>query len=612
MARDRLQSPWQRVIFSLAVMFLVTFSGPFTAASAFVQITNAPPEFTSAQESDQLDVTARAAIVVDSETGRILYAKNDRQRLPEASTTKVMTALLTLERSRLSDTVNVVQDDLVGESSMGLVAGETISVEMLLYGMMLPSGNDAATALARHIGDSLPNAPGKDGVERFVALMNARAAEMGLLDTRFANPHGLDDDSHYTSARDLATITWYAFRNPEFAEIVNTRLREGSGHSLYQANRLLEQYPGADGVKTGFTNNAGLCLVFSASRNGHRLIGVVLSAPQWYDDAAQLLDYGFTVLGTSPEGPGTFGQNDAAPRVALALGAISNPGLLLADLEDRYSRASENRLGIPLGDSLLSPNLLQSLAGTLRTSLMDYRPELRTARPASGGSSEADVTSNNVNLRANQSDGRSPNSLTSVASSSASGPQSFWNIYTLLVGAMLICPIIAWFTRGSWTKSVAVRFSARPGGSASDDGGSNPIGPLPERSTLPPRATDLRDTARLAFTLAIAGRHRAALEEFVRIISVDSKFDFGGVEGFDQLAAREFITLAAAYTACGRADYAQVLFSWADERFPNQIQPLLGKKREGRLKSIRETSLSPQAHGASARPGPRSGERAHG
>lgn len=209
MARSCLRLHWQRVIFPLAAIFAVVLGGPFTTAVASVQNEAAPRHLVSAQQADPPDVTASAAIVVDSATGRILYAKNDRAQLPEASTTKIMTALLTLELSRLDDVAKIVPEDLVGESTMGLVAGESISVEMLLYGMMLPSGNDAAMALARHVGESLPNAPGKDGVERFVNLMNARAAQMGLVDTHFTNPHGLDDDSHYTSARDLATMAWY-------------------------------------------------------------------------------------------------------------------------------------------------------------------------------------------------------------------------------------------------------------------------------------------------------------------------------------------------------------------------------------------------------------------
>jgi hypothetical protein len=169
--------------------------------------------------------------------------------------------------------------------------------------MLLPSGNDAAMAIARHIGsvESGPNPEQKDPVRRFADMMNARAAQLGLVDSHFVNPHGLDTEGHYSSAYDLASLTWYALHFPMFNEVVKTSLYEAPGHSLRNTNEMLSRYPGADGVKTGWTDASGLCLVASATRDGHRLISVVLNAPHWYKDSTALLDFGFARLAAMPQ-----------------------------------------------------------------------------------------------------------------------------------------------------------------------------------------------------------------------------------------------------------------------------------------------------------------------
>ncbi len=244
--------------------------------------------------SDYPSIFAKSAIVIDQETGRVLYEKNSHEKLPMASTTKIMTLLVALEKGNLKDIVTVSKRAAsVGGSSIWLSPGEKIDMESLLYGLMLNSGNDAATAIAEHIGGS---------VENFAKIMNEKAKEIGAYDTHFVTPSGLDIgiDDHYTTAYDLALITRYAFRYPKFAEIVSTKEKtipwEGKEWDRYlrNKNKLLWIYEGADGVKTGFTNKAGRCLVSSATREGRRFIAVVLNSPPMWEDSIKILDYAFS------------------------------------------------------------------------------------------------------------------------------------------------------------------------------------------------------------------------------------------------------------------------------------------------------------------------------
>jgi len=250
----------------------------FASTIPFDVATSAPPP-----------VTAHAAVVVDGETGRVLYDLHAHDRLPPASTTKIMTAILTLEHG---DTGSSVVSDidarwLKGSSVMGLRPGMVISVQDLLYGLMLPSGNDAAIELAKNV----------DGSEAaFVDHMNQKAQELGLQDTHFVNPHGLDDPDHYSSAYDLAALARYGMGNPQFADLVRTRdyqITPPSGYKLHNGNSLLARYPGADGVKIGWTEVAGWTLVASAERDGHRLFVTVLNSTDRNADAAALLDWAF-------------------------------------------------------------------------------------------------------------------------------------------------------------------------------------------------------------------------------------------------------------------------------------------------------------------------------
>lgn len=239
-------------------------------------------------------IQAQAAILIDAKTGQILYEKNSRIRNAPASTTKVLTAIIAIESGHLDDEVKVSpRAASTAGSSMHLSAGQIISMQELITGLLLRSGNDAAVAIAEHLAGS---------VENFVALMNHKAELIDASNSHFANPHGLTATGHYSTAYDLAWIARYALTNPIFSTIVNTKEtniewldRRGKEHdqTLRNTNKLLWLLEEADGVKTGTTNQAGPCLISSATRGNQRLIAVVLhDHSRWYD-SMQLLKYGF-------------------------------------------------------------------------------------------------------------------------------------------------------------------------------------------------------------------------------------------------------------------------------------------------------------------------------
>ncbi len=234
-------------------------------------------------------VSAKSAVLLDASDGRILFEKNAVCRMSMASTTKIMTALVALESASL-DSVITIPSAAVGVegSSIYLTVGEKLTLRELLYAVMLSSANDAATAVAIAVGGS---------VEGFANKMNAAAARLGLADTRFVNPHGLDADGHYTTALDLARLTAYALNVPEFRDIVSTYKHEIAGPSgkrlLFNHNKLLKNYDGCIGVKTGYTKKTGRCLVSAAERDGLTLVAVTLAAPDDWRDHKAMLDYGF-------------------------------------------------------------------------------------------------------------------------------------------------------------------------------------------------------------------------------------------------------------------------------------------------------------------------------
>ena len=266
-------------LFVLIIIFLILVMAFSFAISSFLI-----PKVSADGET-----SAKAMCVIESSTGRVLKSKNKDEKLAMASTTKIMTALVTIKNVKdLNEIVNI-NDNAVGieGTSMYLRKGEKLTVKELLLGLMLPSGNDAAVALAYHVGGS---------EENFVKMMNEEAKSLKLENTSFANPHGLDAKGHYTSAYDLAIIASEAMKLDAFKEIARTKHTQVTGSKINEPrflsnkNKLLKTLEGCNGVKTGFTDNAGRCFVGSCERNGMNLICVVLNCGPMFEDCAKLLE----------------------------------------------------------------------------------------------------------------------------------------------------------------------------------------------------------------------------------------------------------------------------------------------------------------------------------
>jgi hypothetical protein len=233
----------------------------------------------------ELAVSAKAAILMHADSGRVLYEKNADEHMLIASTTKIMTAIVVLEHCELDDLVEVDSRSAgIEGSSMYLKAGESYTVEDLLYGLLLVSGNDAASALALHVADSM---------EEFAELMNAKAAELGMTESSFKNAHGLDEEGHYSTARDMAKLAAYCIGNEDFARIAGTVSHTVGEQTLVNHNRLLREYDGCLGLKTGYTMAAGRTLVTCAERDGARYVCVTLNDPDDWDDHKALYDWAF-------------------------------------------------------------------------------------------------------------------------------------------------------------------------------------------------------------------------------------------------------------------------------------------------------------------------------
>lgn len=242
------------------------------------------------------DLSAQAYVLLSADTGEVLAAKNAHERRSMASTTKIMTALVALEQGIPEQQIKVTSDMVrVEGTSIGLLPDDLITVRTLVSGMLLESGNDAANVTAYAVAGSQ---------EKFLALMNQKAAALGMLDTHFETVSGLDSENHYSTAYDMAILGAAAIKNTEFRKICgqkSERVLYGNppyARTLSNHNRLLSEYPGAFGIKTGFTKKSGRCLVSAAERNGVTLVAVTLRAPNDWADHRKLLDYGFSVMQT--------------------------------------------------------------------------------------------------------------------------------------------------------------------------------------------------------------------------------------------------------------------------------------------------------------------------
>ncbi|WP_425456939.1 D-alanyl-D-alanine carboxypeptidase family protein [Cohnella terricola] len=270
----------------LIVMLLLS-AVRFTSAAGFEAVDESGGFALPKPPSNQ----AKAAALADVASGRILFSQRGDEPMKIASLTKIMTAIVAIEHGQLDSTIEVSKKAAGKEgSSLYLKAGEKMTLRDALYGLMLRSGNDAAVAIAEHVGGS---------VEGFAFLMNRKADEIGLTHSHFMNPHGLDEQGHYSSANDLAKLTVYALHNPEFKEIVKTRVKtaqnpnESWDYKWVNKNKMLTMYDGADGVKTGYTKQALRTLVSSATRNGQQLVAVTLNDRDDWADHRKMLDYGF-------------------------------------------------------------------------------------------------------------------------------------------------------------------------------------------------------------------------------------------------------------------------------------------------------------------------------
>ena len=235
--------------------------------------------------------SAKSYVLIEASTGRVLTSGNPNEKLPMASTTKIMTCILAIENGNLDDVVTVKKEAVGLEgTSIYLREGEKITLHDLVYGLMMASGNDAAAMIAIHIGGSI-----KD----FAQMMNAKAKEIGALNTNFVTPNGLPNDNHYTTAYDLALISAYAMKNATFRQIVSTKSlnlpqdTDSPARYLRSRNKILYQFDGGNGIKTGYTKKAGKCLSAGAYKNNMQLIAVVLNDPDMFEDCKTLLSYGF-------------------------------------------------------------------------------------------------------------------------------------------------------------------------------------------------------------------------------------------------------------------------------------------------------------------------------
>lgn len=268
----------RKIIIEILIIVLAGFGSPVYGTEPAAPV--CPPE-----------ISAQAAIMIEANSGEVLFEKNPDQKAYPASITKIMTALLAIENGALDKKVKISENASgIEGSSIYLETGEKIPLRDLVYGLMLRSGNDAAIAIAEEIGGCTDN---------FVMMMNKRARELGAFDTHFANPNGLHNPDHYTTARDMALISMAAMENPEFEKVASAKSwvsdrGEGKYNYFYNKNKVVYQYEGGTGIKIGYTRAAGRTLVASSRRNGMELICVVMNAPNWFQDTYKLMDYAYS------------------------------------------------------------------------------------------------------------------------------------------------------------------------------------------------------------------------------------------------------------------------------------------------------------------------------
>lgn len=289
-------------------------------------------------KSSAIELSAKGACAIEAQTGEIVCEKNSNAKMSMASTTKIMTAIVAIENSSLSKSFKIPKEAVgIEGSSIYLTEGEELTNEELLYALLLESANDASVALAISCAGS---------VDVFVEMMNQKAKELGLTSTSFSNPHGLDDENHYTTPYELAKIAQYAMKNPVFRKIASTYKKtipsgEDGTRVLINHNKLLKTYVGTVGIKTGFTKKSGRCLVSCAQRNGVEIVCVTLNAPDDWNDHKAMLDYGFNQYeAITLASPGDFNVSFSVQNGETSNVSCSNKETLSLTLKSGYGDIS--------------------------------------------------------------------------------------------------------------------------------------------------------------------------------------------------------------------------------------------------------------------------------
>lgn len=490
--------------------------------------------------AEQPEISAKYAVVVDAGSGEVLYDKDMNTPTAPASLTKVFTAIAALDAANLDREVPIDQYDLVGEASMGLQAGQNISLRTLLNGLLLVSGNDAAMAIARNVGALAGDTP-QQSINRFMTRVNSLSERLGLTGTHLTNPHGLDQAGHQSTARDLAAITMYALKNQDFRTIIGTPLYNREGFELYQANLLLGAYPGLIGGKTGYTETAGYCLLEAAERDGHTIIAVLLSSTKeaWYQDATTLLDYGFETVSAPADA--------ARPTISLSPAPVSAPAMAAASSKSVNGGLTIERLDATTAVVRSTTGVVESGSG------FSWRWPL-TALVAM-------VIALGLALNGH--------TLIGIAS-------LLWQNRPKisLPARPMAAPAMVPVTTGQPEKPVpsVARRSARynpPGYVVNDRPTTFRDVPRSQFSVISQSSASRgmsisspgETTARGAVKLALQGRYQEASGEFVRTLRSDPGLDLSRCPGFWQMGPGGLAAAVRAYRICDRPDDARTLLT---------------------------------------------------
>jgi D-alanyl-D-alanine carboxypeptidase len=566
-------SPWARMARAgLQLVLVMALLAPFLVAPAAAAQTPA-----AGQPAAPPSVSAAAWILVDLSTGQVVASQQPHARLAIASLTKVMTAVVALRYGALADELTVDGRDLPGEASIGLKAGERLSLETLLYGLLMRSGNDAAAVIARGVGAKAAAARGfqSDGAALFLDLMNEQAASLGMNNTQFRNPHGLDAPEHFSSAYDLALLTQHALKDERFAAMFGARSYPFRGGIWPNVNRLLYQYEGLIGGKTGVETNSGLCLIEVAQRGERRLAVVVLNAPQWYDDAGALLDYG-------------FGDGRALPPTQLTTFGAPSPsqGTVPAPAASAAPAPPPTAVAIGSGSPVGAP----APAGSPPT-IGPIEPTAPVAAPRqpdlSGGASDDLAAQGGIPAFAAQApegDWSSPLVIGLLIGGSVAA--------LALIGYTLRALRVGPFRRSRWaamekrkqapwrTYDVAAtpdrppprRQSTSP--ARAPDPAESTAGAAPGQPAPTPAPTADETTERVIDHLSVALRHvkggriDTAESFFIKAIQIAPDFRFSTVPNFWTMSADGYVALALAYRRCNQPVQARSVVALGLLRYP--------------------------------------------